>query len=61
MMINVQSLSFTLGEFEPFFISLSLYNVKTKQKLSDTFHVDINPDSISKLIDKKVPNPQIRF
>jgi hypothetical protein len=54
MIVNVQSLSFTLGEFEPFFISLALYNVKTKQKLSDTFHVDISVEAIAKLLEKKV-------
>ena len=54
MIVNVLSMSFTLGDLEPFFVSMALYNVKKKQKLSETFHVDVNSVNIAQLLEKKV-------
>jgi hypothetical protein len=47
-----------LGDLEPFFGSLALFNMKTKQKLSENFYFDLNAENTLKLIgkDKKVRN-----
>lgn len=34
------------GEFEPLFLSLAIYDLKEKKKISETFHVDLNSDEM---------------
>jgi hypothetical protein len=35
-----------LGEYEPFFCRMALFNQKTKKRLSEDFHFDLNSDSM---------------
>ena len=35
-----------LGEYEPFFCRMALYDAKKKMKLTDDFHLDVNSDAV---------------
>lgn len=54
MLIKVGNISFALGEFEPFFCSLALYNIETKQKLSENFYFDTNNNDTLKFLNLQV-------
>lgn len=47
--IDLQELSFTSGVIEPYYCSLALYDVKQRQKLSETFYFELNPKELSGL------------
>lgn len=48
--IEPKELIFDLGYFEPFFGSIALYDLKRKEKISETFHFDLNPEHILGLL-----------
>ncbi|KAL6049946.1 RasGEF domain-containing protein [Balamuthia mandrillaris] len=46
LLVSCSPLQFQLGQpYEPLFCSLSLYDVSTKEKISETFHWDFHQDS----------------
>ena len=45
-LLSVQSLRFGLGNVEPLFCSLALYDLKTEEKCSEDFHFDLNDPSL---------------
>jgi hypothetical protein len=48
--VSVKEINFTSGSFEPYFISMSLYDLKERRKFSETFHTCINEkEFLSKL------------
>lgn len=44
------SFELDLGNFEPFFGSIALYDIKKKEKISETFHFDLNDDNVLQLL-----------
>ncbi|KAL6054781.1 dedicator of cytokinesis protein 7 isoform X5 [Balamuthia mandrillaris] len=50
LLVVCKELSFALGEIEPFFASLMLFDVQTKQRLSESFHFNLNSPSILSLL-----------
>jgi hypothetical protein len=49
-LVECKELSFALGKLEPFFCSLVLVDVQARQRVSETFHFDLNTDPLAKLI-----------
>jgi hypothetical protein len=35
-----------LGEYEPFFCRMALYDAKKQMKLTDDFHIDVNSEAV---------------
>ncbi len=52
--IEVKNLAFVLGELEPFFCSLALYDVTNKCRLSENFYFDLNSDAIRALFHNRL-------
>ena len=50
ILVEVKELSFALGDIEPFFGSLSLYDIKKKQKISENFHFDVNSEQTIEML-----------
>ena len=50
--MEVKHLAFVIGELEPFFCTLALFDVEKRLKISEDFHFDQNPDGIMKLLGK---------
>lgn len=50
ILVEPSELSFDLGVHEPFFISIALYDLKRKEKVSETWNFDLNPPSITELL-----------
>lgn len=48
--VHCKDLSFENGNHEPFFLSLALYDIKKKIKISETFHTEVNNDKILMLL-----------
>lgn len=46
-MVELKSLAFVLGELEPFFCSLALFDVNQKTRISENFYFNFNSDSIN--------------
>eukprot|EP00727_Mastigamoeba_balamuthi_P003536 m51a1_g1318 hypothetical protein (2292) ;mRNA; f:229093-238496 len=42
VVIKAQQLSFSLGQIEPFFATVSLYDTETEEKIGEDFHFDLN-------------------
>ncbi len=40
---------------EPIFAAVALYDAKERRKISETFYIDINQNSISKMLDHLTP------
>jgi hypothetical protein len=49
-MIEVKSLTFMLGEVEPFFAKLALFDVSKKSRISENFYFDMNSKKIRDLL-----------
>jgi hypothetical protein len=45
-LVECKQLEFQLGEIEPFYCSLALYDVKTKRKVSESFNFELNSSSL---------------
>eukprot|EP01114_Cavostelium_apophysatum_P015137 TRINITY_DN4064_c0_g1_i2.p1 TRINITY_DN4064_c0_g1~~TRINITY_DN4064_c0_g1_i2.p1 ORF type:complete len:1824 (-),score=558.97 TRINITY_DN4064_c0_g1_i2:115-5586(-) len=58
--VTVQELSFAIGDIEPFFGSIALYDAKKKIKISENFYFDINSSSTIDLLgsNKGQRNPE---
>ncbi|GAM18922.1 hypothetical protein SAMD00019534_020970, partial [Acytostelium subglobosum LB1] len=52
VLIELQSLAFVVGELEPFFCSLHLYDAATKCRLTENFYFDFNNDKHRQLLSK---------
>ncbi|EFA78131.1 DOCK family protein [Heterostelium album PN500] len=52
VLIELKGLVFMLGELEPFFCSLFIYDAASKSKLSETFHFDFNSEQMRQLLAK---------
>lgn len=50
LFVEVKELSFELGDIEPFFGTLALYDVKKKIKLSENFNFDVNSNQSIELL-----------
>jgi len=48
--IDCVALTFELGEIEPFFCSLALFDIEKKKKISETFHFDKNSKRLMQLL-----------
>lgn len=48
-LVDCKELSFAFGKVEPFFCSLVLVDIRTRQRVSETFHFDLNTDKLAKL------------
>lgn len=46
----MRHVQFALGEIEPFFCSFALYRRDTKEKISETFHFDLNTEKLRGMI-----------
>lgn len=42
-------------EVEPLFASMALYDCKERKKVSETFHFDLNPESLKRMLGSHVP------
>ncbi|KAF2071889.1 hypothetical protein CYY_006791 [Polysphondylium violaceum] len=51
VLIELKGLVFVLGDHEPFFCTLFLYDYINKRRVSETFHFDFNPDRIKNLLE----------
>ena len=40
-------------QIEPFFVSLALYDAAKGQKISETFHMDLNDRQVQKMLDER--------
>lgn len=49
-MVEVKSLAFVLGELEPFYCSLALYDANNKIKLSENYYFNFNSDTINQFL-----------
>lgn len=54
--MEIKDLSFSLGEIEPLFGIVALYDLKKKMKVSENFHFDVNSQPI---IDLLSPNHKV--
>lgn len=45
---------FFLGEVEPFYGTMCLYNIKTCEKLTENFYFDMNSISLTKFFPKEI-------
>eukprot|EP01133_Synstelium_polycarpum_P007759 gene7759-9098_t len=52
VLLELRGLVFMLGDLEPFFCSLSLYDAANKVRLSETFHFDFNSEMLRGLLVK---------
>jgi len=50
LLFEAKDLKFQLGEIEPFFCTLALYDLKSKKKLTEDFQFDVNTANTSALI-----------
>jgi hypothetical protein len=50
ILVEPTELSFDLGVHEPFFVSIALYDLKRREKVSETWNFDLNPPSITELL-----------
>jgi len=53
-MVDVKKLTFNLGDLEPFFCSLALYDIHSKKKISENFYFDENLEKIKELLPQYV-------
>ncbi|ELR16168.1 Dedicator of cytokinesis [Acanthamoeba castellanii str. Neff] len=49
LLVTPRKISFALGNFEPFYGVLALYDMAKKVKISENFYFDVNDDDVSKL------------
>lgn len=49
-MVEPVDLSFDIGVHEPFFGTMALYDLKRREKLSESWNFDLNPPSITELL-----------
>ena len=42
-------------DFEPLFLSMSLYDAKEKRKISENFYCDLNSDMMKRMLQSHVP------
>ncbi|EGG25220.1 DOCK family protein [Cavenderia fasciculata] len=52
VLIELKGLVFMLGDLEPFFCTLYLYDSVNKCRISENFHFDFNSDQLRSLLDK---------
>jgi hypothetical protein len=46
VLFQIKHLDFGIPDFEPYFASLSFYDIKRGVKVTEDFHFDLNPDSV---------------
>jgi hypothetical protein len=46
LLITPRKLSFALGNFEPFYGVLALYDMAKRVKISENFYFDVNDDDV---------------
>lgn len=51
LLVEMKSLGFVLGELEPFWIEMALYDTRNRIKLSENFYVDVNSPQTLKLLE----------
>lgn len=51
--IEMKNLGFAVGEVEPFFASIAIYNIRTKKRLSENAYFESNSENVLSLIYKK--------
>lgn len=56
-MIICDSISFFLLQLEPFFITLALFDVAIGCKISEDFHVDLNPACVREMLSEAPHTP----
>jgi hypothetical protein len=49
-MIEIKSMSFMLGDLEPFFAKIALFDVSKKHRISENFYFDMNGKKIRDLL-----------
>nr|CAI5841808.1 unnamed protein product [Callosobruchus analis] len=42
-------------EIEPLFASMALYDCKERKKISETFHFDLNPEGLKRMLGDHIP------
>lgn len=42
-------------EMEPIFASIALYDARERKKVSETFHFDLNPESLKRMLGGHIP------
>ena len=47
LQVTPRKISFALGNFEPFYGVLALYDMAKKVKISENFYFDVNDDDVS--------------
>lgn len=47
LLVTPRKISFALGNFEPFYGVLALYDMAKKVKISENFYFDVNDDDVS--------------
>lgn len=52
--IEIKNLAFVLGELEPFFCSLALYDATNKTRVSENFYFDLNSEAVRLYLHSKV-------
>jgi hypothetical protein len=48
--VTVNKLAFTLGDYQPFFITLGLYDLAAQKKISADFHTHVNSKEVLRLM-----------
>lgn len=48
--VELKELTFGLGEVEPLFLSLLVFDVKSKKRITETFHFQMNSDFTLSLV-----------
>jgi hypothetical protein len=50
VLVEAEKLEFAVGNFEPLFVAMAIYDVVRRVKVTETFHFDLNNDRISSLL-----------
>ncbi|XP_044752960.1 dedicator of cytokinesis protein 7 [Coccinella septempunctata] len=58
MLVKCQQLTLDI-EMEPLFASMALYDAKEKRKVSETFHFDLNPEGLKRMLGGHIPYSDI--